>query len=144
MSATRTARAMGCAAAFVLAGALGAFHATKVRAGEPRFENLLLSDAKEGAAKKVFTANTPRVVLTARLADVPSGSKLKSVWIAEKTKVASPNYEIDKTELTGGGAINRVTFSLSRPNAGWPSGDYRLELFINGKPAGTVRFSVAP
>ena len=51
---------------------------------------------------------------------------------------------IDKTELTGGGAINRVTFSLSRPDAGWPAGDYRVELFVNNKLASTVRFSVTP
>ena len=51
---------------------------------------------------------------------------------------------IDKTELTGGSAINRVAFSLSRPNAGWPAGDYRVELFVNSKLASTVRFSTTP
>ena len=128
----------------VLAGAFSMVLAATAVAGEPRFENVVLSDVKEGAAKKVFGPNTPQVFLAARLADVPAGSKLKSVWIAEKTQVAPPNYEIDKTELTGGGAINRVTFSLSRPNAGWPAGDYRVDLFVNNKPASTVRFSVAP
>ena len=130
--------------ALLLAGAFVIVMPATAIAGEPRYESIVLSDVKDGAVRKVFGPSTPQVVLTARLADVPSGSKLRSVWIAEKTKVAPPNYEIDKTELTGGGAINRVTFSLSRPNAGWPAGDYRVDLFVNNKPASTVRFSVAP
>lgn len=141
MAAISTKRTIGRAAAVLLAGA---FLAAAAQAGEPRFENLVLSDAKDGAAKKVFAPNTAKIFLSARLADVKSGSKLKGVWIAEKTRVAPPNYRIDSTEMTGGGLMNLVNFSLSKPTAGWPVGDYRVELSISGKPAGTVRFSVAP
>jgi hypothetical protein len=122
----------------------GAFLAPAVRAAEPRFENLVLSDAREGDAKKAFTPNTAQIFLKARLADVKAGSKLKGVWIAEKTQVAPPDYQIDSTEMTVGSLMNLATFSLSKPTAGWPTGDYRVELSIDGKPAGSVRFSVAP
>lgn len=141
MTAISTKRTMGWAVSVLMAGA---FLAAAAQAGEPRFENPVLSDARDGAAKKVFAPNTAKIFLAARLADVKSGSKLRGVWIAEKTKVAPPNYQIDSTEMTGGGLMNLVTFSLSKPTAGWPAGDYRVELSINGKPAGTVRFSVAP
>jgi hypothetical protein len=46
-------------------------------------------------------------------------------------------------EMTVGRLMNVVTFSLSKPTAGWPAGDYRVELFIDGKAA-AVRFNVAP
>jgi hypothetical protein len=141
MTAISTKRRMGWAASVLMAGA---FLAAAVQAAEPRFENLVLSDARGGAAKKVFTPDTAQIFLAASLADVKPGSKLKGVWIAEKTEVAPPDYPIDSTEMTVGSLMNRATFSLSKPTAGWPAGDYRVELFIDGKPAGTVRFSVAP
>lgn len=37
---------------------------------------------------------------------------------------------------------NRAWFSLSRPTNGWPVGDYRVDMFINDKAAGSVKFSV--
>ena len=122
--------------------AAGSFLAAPAWAGEPRFEGLVLSDAKDGAAKKVFTTKTPKIFLTGKLEDMPAGAKVKCVWIAEKTQVAPPNYEIDSTEHTTSRGTNSAFFALNRPNTGWPAGDYRVDLFINGKPAGTHRFSI--
>jgi hypothetical protein len=141
MTAVSVKRTIGRAVSVLLASA---FLAAAVQAAEPRFENVVLSDEKGGAAKKVFAPNTTKIFVDTKLADVKAGSKLKAVWIAEKTKVAPPDYQIDSTELTVGSLMNLATFSLSKPTAGWPTGDYRVELSINGKAAGTVRFSVAP
>ena len=41
-----------------------------------------------------------------------------------------------------GALMNRVDFNMSKPNAGWPEGDYKVALFIDGKPAGEVKFQV--
>ena len=38
--------------------------------------------------------------------------------------------------------MNNVDFNMSKPNAGWPVGDYRVDLFINGKPTGNAKFQV--
>ena len=70
-----------------------------------------------------------------------AGSKVKAVWIAEKTKVAPPGYKID-TVVLDVGTQNKATFALSRPRQGWPVGDYRVELFIDDKLLNTVKFSV--
>lgn len=112
-------------------------------AGDPRYEKPVLSDSKGGAAKNKFSKDTALLVLESKIADVPNGAKLRGAWIAEKTQVAPPNYRIDGTELIKGPLINQVTFTMSRPNNGWPVGDYRVDLFINDKAAGSVRFSVA-
>lgn len=143
MNPNRTMRGIGEAAALVVVSVFAVFVSTAVLAGEPRYENLVLSDSKDSAKpKNSFTPNTPKIFLTTAFADAPSGSKLKAVWIAEKTQAAPPNYRIDATTLTAGAKMNKATFSLSRPNAGWPQGDYRLELFINDKLVNTVRFKV--
>ena len=111
-------------------------------AAEGRYSDVVISDSADGSAKQIFGPATPKIFLRAKLADVPRGAKLKSVWIAEKTKVAPPNYEIDAKELTAGAIANRVDFSLSKPNAGWPPGDYRVDLLIDGKVVQSVRFKI--
>jgi len=116
---------------------------TEASAASPRYSDLVLSDAEGGPAKAVFEPNTAKIHLRAKLVDMPNGTVLKSEWIAEKTKVAPPNYRIDATELKVGSLTNIAKFSMSRPNAGWPEGDYRVDLLIDGKPATQVKFKVA-
>jgi hypothetical protein len=113
-------------------------------AAEPRYTDLRLSDVKDGSPKQIFAPTTAKIFLTAKLVDVPTGAKLKGAWIAEKTKAAPPNYLIDSVELTVGPLMNSASFAMSKPNAGWPLGDYRVELSINRKLVNTVRFKVAP
>ena len=130
--------------AWALAGTLGIFLAMQAQAAAPRYTDLLLSDQKDGKPVTVFKPTTPKIFLSTKLADVPTGAKLKGVWIAEKTAVAPPNYKIDSVDLTVGTLTNQANFSMTKPNAGWPLGDYRVELYINDKLASTVKFKVAP
>jgi len=136
-----TKRAVACIASVLAAGT---FLAAPAQSAQPRFEGLALSDAKGGATKNEFTTKTPKVFLAGKLVDMPAGAKVKVVWIAEKTKVAPPDYEIDATVHTTSRGTNTATFALNRPNAGWPPGEYRVDLFIDGKPAASQRFSVKP
>ena len=132
---------MKIASSIVLAFAF-VLSAVPLLAAEAKFSEVVLSDAENGAAKQVFGPATPKIYLRAKLVDVPKGGKVKAVWIAEKTKVAPPNYEIDAKELATGAIANRVDFSMSKPNAGWPEGEYRVDLQINGKTVQTVKFKV--
>ena len=111
-------------------------------AAAPRYENIVLSDTKGGAQKNTFTPNTAKVYLHAKLVDGGKASTVKSDWIAEKTKVAAPNYKMDSVELKLGPMANAVDFAMSKPTKGWPPGDYRVDLFIDAKPAGTVKYQV--
>ncbi len=67
----------------------------------------------------------------------------KYTQIAVKTQVAPPDYKIDSSELVAHAGANDVVFSFSKPDAGWPEGDYRVDLFIDGKPAAKATFKVA-
>ena len=112
-------------------------------AGEPRFTDIVVSDSSGGPAKSTFTPNTPKVHVDAKIIDAATGSTARSEWIAEKVVGAPPNYKIDAADLKVGPLMNKVNFSFSKPNNGWPIGDYRVDLFINNKPAGQARFKVA-
>ena len=119
----------------------GAYPVESVAA--PRYSGIVLSDQKDGKAKATFAPTTEKVFLRAKVADVPAGAKLKASWIAEKTKVAPANYKIDSYEMKTVANMNEVLFSMSKPTAGWPEGDYRVELFIDDKPAAKVPFKIA-
>ena len=127
----------------LLAAGVAALLAAGEVAAAPRYTEMVLSDSQDGAAKSTFSPQTPKIFLRTKLVDVPPGSRLKSDWIAEKTKAAPPNYKIDSVVLTVGPLMNKAGFNFSKPTAGWPEGDYRVDLFIDDKPVEKVRFKVA-
>ena len=114
--------------------------------GSGRITQAVLSSMKDGAARDVIPPDAPRVWLRLDLAETPPGTTLRCAFIATSTGVAPPDYRIDEVTLRVGGAINRAYCSLSRPNAGWPPGEYRVEVFLGQteQPTLTLTFKVSP
>ena len=95
------------------------------QAGEPRYSDLKFSASDDNSAPtEVFAPDTPKIFPHSGLVDVASGAKLSGTWIAEKTDAAP--HKIDSVTMTAGMITNVATFSLSKPTAGWPVGDYRV------------------
>lgn len=113
-------------------------------AGPPRLDAIVLSDVKGGTHKTSFGTLTPKLFLTTKIIDPAPGMKVRADWIAVSTSAAAPpNYRIDKAELSIGKQKDPVAnFSMSKPSAGWPVGDYRVELFVDGKKANEVKFKM--
>jgi len=128
----------------IAAGALVISLAATVHAADPSYSEIVVSDSVDGNQMNVFTRTTPKIYVHAKLKDVPTGTTLTGKWIAEKTDVAPPNFEIDAVDLTTSILTNEANFSLSKPTQGWPAGDYRVELLISGKLAQTAHFKIAP
>ena len=109
----------------------------------PHFENIYATDSDDGEAMQSFAPDAAKIYVHASMVDIPSGAKMTGSWIAVDTNgVAPPNYKIDSADLTAGIITNTVNFSLSKPNAGWPAGKYRVDLLIDGKPAGAANFVI--
>ena len=126
-----------------MAALLALFFAVGAQAA-PHFADVTVSDSEDGDATETFAPNTPKIFVHAGLVDVAHGSKVSSDWIAEDTGGAAPaNYKIDSVTLDTGMLTNVVTFSLSKPTAGWPVGRYRVDLFVDGKAAGAAHFKVS-
>jgi len=109
----------------------------------PHFTDIVVSDSKEGDPADTFAPNTQKIFVHADLFDIAKGSKMTGTWIAVDTHgAAPPNYKIDSADLVADGSINTVTFSLSKPNKGWPVGKYRVELAVDGKVVGSASFAI--
>jgi hypothetical protein len=126
----------------ILAGAFVLLAATAAQA-DPHIGQTALALVDSNTAQDVFKPDTPKIVLHAELVDMPDGTKVAADWIAEKTDAAPANYKIDSAEIVTTKAINEASFSMTKPDAGWPVGDYRVDLSIDGKPATSVKFTVA-
>lgn len=83
--------------------------------------------------QSAFGPDTAKIVLGLQVRGVKAGDKLTATWIAEKTDLAPPNFEITSSAIPLG-ASEFVSASLSKPNAGWPAGRYRVELKLNDGP----------
>ena len=108
----------------------------------PRIENAVLSNDREGKAVKVFAHDTPKIFLRGKLVDVIAGSTVKTAWIAAKTDVAPRDYVISTFEAPAQRQTNDVVFSLSKPTTGWPAGQYRVEVSVDGKVVHKSAFTV--
>ncbi|HEV8355117.1 MAG TPA: hypothetical protein VGR24_13125 [bacterium] len=112
-------------------------------AGKPRVTQVVLTDVVDGTQNKtLFGTTTPSIYAYFWLDQVPSNTTLTCVWVAEKTAVAAPNYQIDRVELKVGGLINRGQCSLSKPTNNWPAGDYRLDIYLGTEVSAGARFRI--
>ena len=77
------------------------------------------------------------------LANAPQGTKVEAKWTAVNAADTEPNLEfqtqtLDITEESFSGTIY---FQLSN-DEGWPTGQYKVDLYLNGALAQTAEFSV--
>ena len=89
-----------------------------------------------------FAPDTPQIFGSAKLSNAPTGTEVSSEWIyvqGEATGVV--NYLID-TWATSTEGTGYISFSITQPGTGWPTGDYKLVLYLDGEEAATVSFKV--
>jgi hypothetical protein len=72
--------------------------------------------------------------------DAPSDTVLQAVWTAVKVEGEDPNLEINTTD-TEVGINDTFVFNLSNDLL-WPSGDYKVDLYVDGDLQRTLEFQV--
>lgn len=77
--------------------------------------------------------------LIADLANAPSDTRVKAVWVAVDADGVDFDTVIDEAELeTGDG---RLTFDLANDGV-WPPGNYKVDVYINDTVVETLEFTV--
>jgi len=88
-----------------------------------------------------FGPDAPAIHCVAVFAGASERDTVKAVWVAVDT-LDTPNYEIDATSVGLKAGEVRAHFKLGSPDNGWPVGNYKLLLYINGTFVTSVPFKV--
>jgi hypothetical protein len=95
-----------------------------------------------GADKQVLAPSaefrpTDTIYAAVNTAGASAGTTLTAKWIYQDGQVV---HQESLTIAPTGPAV--TDFQISKPD-GWPAGDYRVEISIDGNPAGSAAFRVA-
>ncbi|HBY95770.1 MAG: hypothetical protein M5U01_43645 [Ardenticatenaceae bacterium] len=74
-----------------------------------------------------------------QLANAPDDTVVKAAWTAVEAEGVEPNFFIDENELTS--RSGTLHFKLTNDKL-WPKGQYKVDLYLNGKLSRTVEFKV--
>jgi hypothetical protein len=119
-----------------------AFCGTGVRADTPKVEAIMAKD-KDSKPATTFAPDVPKLYAFFRSNGTKKGDKLRGVWIATDVGDAAPrNTKIDESSLAADEDNFYGAFSLSKPDKGWPPGDYRVEIYDGEQLATTVKFAI--
>ncbi len=102
--------------------------------------------AKDSETKPTtsFTADVPKIYAFWIGDGVEKGDSIRCVWIAEDVGEAAPKEtKIDEATLEATKDKATGSFSLSKPNNGWPVGKYRVELYVEDELVETLKFTIA-
>ena len=83
-----------------------------------------------------FAPDTPQIFGSAKLSNAPAGTEIKSEWIYVQEDLLVDTWS------TSAEGTQYLSSSITRPGSSWPTGDYKLVLYLNGKEAATVSFKV--
>lgn len=84
-----------------------------------------------------FPAETQVIYAVGRLSNVGPPGRVEGRWVHLDSDTHLGDTQV---ELVGAGVEAR--FSLSRPTAGWPAGQYKFYLSVNGEDVAGVPYSV--
>jgi hypothetical protein len=91
----------------------------------------------------IFSANDPKIYCSVKLSNAPDDTEVKAVWVivqGEFQGQSLTNYTADEASVKAGGT-KYASFYLSQTK-GFPTGDWAVKLFLNGKEELTVPFKV--
>jgi hypothetical protein len=105
--------------------------------------NLRMAFDQDGNNPTTTFSSTDVFYAVADLANAPQGTQVEARWTAVNAADTEPNLEfqtqtLDITEESFSGTIY---FQLSNDD-GWPAGQYKVDLYLNGTLAQTAEFSV--
>jgi len=93
-------------------------------------------------ATDIFTTDTPEIFCSVKLSSAPPDTEVKAEWIYVQGELEDTgNYLIDDYSVTAEGTLY-LGFSLTKPEAGWPKGEYKVILYVDGKEKLSVPFTV--
>ena len=99
-------------------------------------------DMRPVDATDVFTPDTPEIFCSFKLSNAPPDTEIKSEWIYVEGELEGvTDHLITDWSMTADGT-HYIYASITRPDEGWPKGDYRLILYVDGKEELSVPYTI--
>jgi len=121
--------------------------------GEVSFTSAKLSEATmclgvDGEAKpvnptKTFAVHTPEIFCSVKLSNAPADTEIGSEWVYVKGELSGYDNTVIATLVLPAEGTQYLQFSLPKPDAGWPAGEYKLNLYVDGKESVSLPFTVS-
>jgi len=128
--------------AMPLAGCEGEVSFTTASLSEATMCQSVDKDMRPVNAISVFNADTPKIFCSVKLSNAPPDTEIKAEWIYIEGEVEDlNNFLIDDWSATTEGT-HYISTSMTRPYDGWPGGEYKVVLYIDGKEKLSVPFTV--
>ncbi len=109
----------------------------------PTVSNIRMTTDDTGKTQTSTYAPSDKFYVFADLSGIKVGSVIEAKWYAVSVAGVDPNSEINTSDYTYESGIGFVYFQLSKSDGGdWPSGSYRVELYLDGTKVGEQGFTV--
>lgn len=105
--------------------------------------NLRMAFDQDGNNPTTTFASTDVFYAVADLANAPQGTTVEAKWTAVNAADTEPNLEFQTQtfDITEESFSGTIYFQLSNDD-GWPAGQYKVDLYLNGSLAQSAEFSV--
>ena len=105
----------------------------------------VMAKDKDSEPTETFAVDVPKVYAFFKSKGTKKGDKIRAVFIAEDVGDAAPEEtKIDEVAITAKNDDESGSFSLSKPDKGWPKGEYRVDIYVGDstEPAATEHFEI--
>ena len=105
--------------------------------------DLRMAFDQDGNNPTTTFAPTDVFYAVADLANAPQGTQVEAKWTAVNAADTEPNLEFQTQtlDITEENFTGTIYFQLSN-DEGWPTGQYKVDLYLNGTLAQSAEFSV--
>ncbi len=124
--------------AIVLAGlACSQFQTT------PTLSNIRMATDDTGKTSTTSYSPGNEFFVFADLSGIKVGSVIEAKWYAVNAQGVDANSELNTSDYTYESGVNYVYFQLSTTDGSdWPTGSYRVDLYLDGAKVGEQSFTV--
>ena len=113
-------------------------------AGELSLSNTRIASDQNGDNAMTQVGTMDKYYVVSDISNAPTGTVVNWKWYAVNIEGFSPNEMIAEKDFTvdEDGFSGVVYLENPAPDGGWPVGDYKFEVYLNGELKDTVTYSV--
>ena len=103
------------------------------------FADAWMAADPEGVERTITYGQEDTFYAFVDLANAPSGTEVRAVWIAVDIEGEEPNVQLHDVSITSGDSV--LVFDLTS-DLPWPIGQYRVDFYLSGELETSLDFQV--